>query len=89
MAVFRTEKNRQIIGGKVIEGRIKKGALIEVYRQEEKIGQGKIVGLQQDKKEVEEAGKRAECGMLYQGDTKIEEGDFLNIYIEEKTKKEL
>ena len=89
LAIFRTEKNRQIVGGKVIEGKIKKGAMLEVYRNEEKVGKGKIVSLQQDKKEIEEAVKRSECGLLYEGDIKIEEDDVLGAYIEEKRKIEL
>jgi len=89
LAVFRTEKNRQIIGGKVIEGEVRKGASLNVYRNEEKIGAGKIVNLQRDKKEVGELGKGSECGMLYDGSVKIEEGDILEAYIEEKQKGEL
>ena len=89
LVIFKTEKNRQIVGGKVIEGRVKKGASLEVYKNEEKVGKGKIIGLQQDKKEVKEVDKKSECGVLYEGDVKIEEGDVLVAYIEEKRKVEL
>ncbi len=89
LAIFRTEKNRQIIGGKVIEGEVRKGALLEVYRDEEKVGSGKIVSLQRDKKEIGEIGKGSDCGMLYEGDIKIEEGDILEVYIKERKKGEL
>ena len=87
--IFRTEKNRQILGGKVIEGEIKKGTLVEIFRGEEKVGQGRIINLQRDKKDAEKAKKGEECGALYQGDVKIEEGDVLVIYTEEKRKEEL
>ncbi len=89
LEIFRTEKSRQIIGGKVIEGEVKKGASLEVYRNEDKVGEGKIVNLQRDKKEVGELTKGAECGMLYQGDVKVEEGDILHAYIKETRKGEL
>jgi len=89
LEIFLTEKNRQIIGGKVIDGEAKRGASIEVYRNEEKVGQGKITKLQKEKKEIGEVVKGAECGILYQGDTKIEEGDILHIYIKESRKGEL
>ncbi len=89
LEIFLTEKNRQIIGGKVIDGEAKKGASIEVYRKEEKVGQGKITKLQKEKKEIGEVGKGAECGILYQGDTKIEEGDILHVYVKESKKGEL
>ncbi len=88
LVVFRTEKNRQIIGGKIIEGKIKKGA-VDVYRNEEKIGKGKIIELQRDKKDIEEILKGSECGMLYEGNIKVEEGDILVAYTEERRKIEL
>lgn len=86
---FLTKKNRQIIGGKMIEGEIKKGVLIEVLRNEELVGKGKIINLQRDKKNIEKITKGEECGMLYEGSVKIEEGDILTAYIEEKRKSEL
>jgi translation initiation factor IF-2 len=89
LKIFLTEKNRQIIGGKVIEGKAKKGAKVEVYRNEEKIGDGKIINLQRDKKETDEVIKGSECGLLYEGNIKIEEEDILAIYSEEKRKIEI
>jgi translation initiation factor IF-2 len=89
LAKFLAEKNRQIVGGRVIEGEVKKGSLIEVFRNEEKIGQGKMINLQRNKKDVDSVSKGEECGILYEGDTKIEEGDILVIYTEERRKVEL
>jgi len=83
LAVFRTEKNSQIIGGKVIEGEIKRGAKLEVVRNEEIVGKGKIIKLQQDKQDIDQVGKGRECGILYQGDVQVQEDDVLTIYIEE------
>jgi len=80
LAIFRQEKNRQIVGGKVIEGKIKRGVNVEVLREEEKIGEGKVSELQKNKKEVDEVEKGAECGILYLGDVKIEQGDILRAY---------
>jgi len=89
VVIFRTEKNRQIVGGKVIEGEVKKGAQVEVQRAEEIIGKGKLINLQRNKKDAERISKGEECGILYEGDTKIEEGDVLVIYIEGRKKAEL
>lgn len=80
LATFLTEKNRQIIGGKVIEGEAKKGAQIEVLRKEELIGRGKLINLQRNKKDIERVGKGEECGILYEGEGKIEADDLLLIY---------
>jgi len=86
LVIFLTEKNRQVIGGKVIEGEIKKGAQIEILRTEEIIGQGKIIKLQKNKKDVERVLKGEECGILYEGEVKIKEGDILLIYVKSPSK---
>lgn len=89
LIIFRTEKNRQIIGGKVLEGKVKKGSMLDVIRDEEIIAQGKLINLQKEKRDVEECGIRDECGILYEGSGKIEEGDTLIVYTEERIKEEL
>ena len=86
LAKFLAEKSRQIIGGKVIEGEIKKGSLIEVFRNEEKIGRGKMINLQKNKKDVSSVPKGEECGILYEGDVSVEQDDILQFYVEEKQK---
>ena len=83
-AIFLVEKNRQIFGGKVIEGEVKKGTQIEVLRNEEFVGKGKLINLQRDKKDIDRVIKDQECGILFEGDVKIEEGDVLVIYTEER-----
>jgi len=89
LIVFFTKKNRQIVGGRIIEGEIKKGTKIEIFRGEEKIGQGNLLNLQKNKKNIERAAKGEEVGILYEGDKKIEVGDIILIYSEEKEKIEL
>jgi translation initiation factor IF-2 len=88
LAIFLTEKNRQIIGGKATEGEVKKGAQVEVFREETLLGRGRIINLQRDKKDIEQIGKGEECGILYEGDIKIEEGDLLLVYTEGRKKEE-
>ncbi len=77
LVIFRTEKNRQIVGGKVVEGRVEKGSKIEIFREEQKIGQGKMISLQVQKKDIAVVEKGKECGVLYEGDARIQEGDIL------------
>ena len=89
LAKFLDDKSRQIIGGRVIEGEVKKGARIEVFRNEEKVGFGRMISLQRNKKEAEQVQKGEECGILFEGGVKIEEGDILLIYTEEKIKGQL
>lgn len=89
LATFTSEKNRQVVGGRAIEGEIKRGTLIEVFRNEEKVGQGKLVNLQRNKKDIELITKGDECGILFEGDAKIETGDILLSYSIERRKGEL
>jgi translation initiation factor IF-2 len=78
-----------IVGGRVTEGKIIKGALIEIKRDGEIIGKGKLEQLQQDKKVTAEVGKGNECGIVFEGDTKIKEGDTLIAFTEEAKKRTL
>ncbi len=87
--VFWGEKNRQIVGGKVTEGELKKGLKLEVFRDDKKIGTGKIVNLQRDKKDIDLLKKGSEAGILFEGSVKIEKGDILAAYIETRQKGEL
>ena len=86
---FWSEKKRQIVGGRMTEGEIKKSVLIEVTRDGEVIDQGKLINLQKNKKDIEKASKGDEVGILYEGEKKIEKGDELIIFIKERKKGEL
>ncbi len=86
LAVFnQTDKTKQIIGGKVIEGEIKNQGTIEVMRRgaimtPAKGGQaGKIVNLQQNRKDAQTVAMGLECGLLVSSDTMIAKGDHLII----------
>jgi len=89
IVVFWGEKNRQIVGGKITEGGLKKGLKLEVIRDNAKVGTGKIVNLQRDKKDMDELSKGSEAGILFEGNVKIEKGDILAAYTEERKKGEL
>jgi len=89
LLVFWGEKNRQIVGGKITEGELKKGLKLEVFRAEQKIGSGRIINLQRDKKDIDKLSKGDEAGILFEGNVKIEKGDILAAYTEERKKGEL
>jgi len=86
LAKFLDNKNRQIIGGRATEGEIRKGSKIEVLRDDEIIGAGRMISLQKNKKEADFVSKGDECGILFEGNVKIEEGDVLSFFKEEKRK---
>jgi len=87
LAIFKTGKHDMIVGGRVNDGKIIKGALVEIKRGGEIIGKGKIEGLQQNKNVTSEVGKGNECGVVFEGGTKIKEGDTLVVYTEEEKKR--
>jgi len=78
LGIFRQEKDRQVVGGKVISGEIMKNIRTEVLRNDEVIGQGRVTGLQSDKKEIGkvEAGREAGLSVDF-GEPKIALGDVL------------
>src|SRR3989338_48764 len=91
LAVFLSEKNRQVLGGKVFEGQFEKGGQLEIRRggQEEALGSGKIINLQKNKKDADRVGKGEECGILFEGSVKLEKGDILVLFKEERERGQL
>lgn len=89
LAIFKTGKKDMIVGGQIISGKIVNSSLIEVVRDENIIGKGKLFNLQQNKVNVDEVASGNECGITFEGETKIKEGDILVSYKEETKKKSL
>ncbi len=89
LAIFKTGKKDMIIGGKVISGKMVNGEYIEVTREDKSLGRGKLLNLQQNKINVDEVKEGMECGITFQGETKIKEGDVLVCFHEEIVKKTL
>ncbi len=82
LAIFRTEKKKQIIGGKVLDGFIENDTFIEIFREKEFTGEGKLTGLKIGTEEVKRVETDEECGVFYEGREIIEEGDVLDIFKE-------
>ncbi|MDO8529592.1 MAG: translation initiation factor IF-2 [bacterium] len=89
LAIFKTGKKDMIIGGRVSEGKMIKGKNIEIKRNGEIVGQGKLDNLQQNKANTEEVGQGNECGVTFEGSVKIKENDTLICYNEEEKRKNL
>ena len=75
LAVFSKEKDRQVIGGKVQEGKLESGVEVRIIRRENEIGRGKIRELQSQKKRVDEVAIGFECGMMVEAKVEIAVGD--------------
>ena len=89
LEVFKTDKRRQILGGKAIGGDIEQGALVKVVRDKEEIGKGKLINLKKEEKDVPKIPERENFGMLYEGKRTVKEGDILVAYKEKQVLPEL
>ncbi|MEK7551902.1 MAG: translation initiation factor IF-2 [Patescibacteria group bacterium] len=78
--VFGMQKEKQIIGGKVIEGLIETGGLFRINRRGNIIGTGKIRGLQQKKAETKEVSSGNEFGALVEGKITVTAADTLEFF---------
>ncbi len=85
LAVFKIAKNSTIAGGKVISGKMVKGENIKIFKGKEEIGKGVLSQLQHNKDDVSEVKEGLECGITFEGKGKIEVGDYLICFKEEKT----
>jgi translation initiation factor IF-2 len=72
---FSKTRDRQIVGGRVLEGALRVGDEVRIIRRDALIGQGKIRELQQQKASVETVASGSEFGALIQGALEIAPGD--------------
>ena len=85
--VFYRDKERGIVGGKVISGKVTPGTKIKVYRNEEEIGELKTEAVKIGQEAVNQAVKGFEAGISYKGNIKIKPKDILKfILVEEKVR---
>ena len=89
LAIFRTEKNYQIIGGRVAEGKVENHLKARIIRHGENAGVGEIIQLQSGKQEVKDVLAGQEGGLKIQTKDKIEVGDTLEVYQEEIKERKL
>jgi translation initiation factor IF-2 len=82
LAIFKTNKNSMILGGKVISGKIIKPSKIKVLRNGEIENVGELGNLQAAKEDVNEVVEGSEAGLEYKGDPIIQVGDTLEFFEE-------
>jgi len=89
LAVFRTDKNSQIIGVRLTQGRVERDSEAEVVRQQEKIGHSKIIRVQSGKQDVPAAESPSECGLQVESRSPVAIGDGLEFFREETITRKL
>lgn len=77
---FSRTKERQIVGGKVAQGKIILGATVKIIRREFEIGRGKIVNLEKNKVKTSEAEEGSEFGAMIESKIEIAPGDILESF---------
>jgi translation initiation factor IF-2 len=80
LKVFSRTKERQIVGGKVLKGRIILDKIVKILRREFEIGRGRIVNLEKAKTKVKEVEEGAEFGMMIESKIEIVEGDIIESF---------
>jgi len=81
LKTFGATKERQVVGGKVLTGRITDNGNVRIMRRDFEIGRGKIVGLQQSKIKSKEVLEGTEAGVLVESKIDIAPGDELEAFI--------
>ena len=83
-AVFRISRVGNIAGCRVIDGEIRRNALIRVLRGGESLHEGEISSLKHHQDDVREVRQGFECGIALKGFDDFEEGDLLECFVVEK-----
>jgi translation initiation factor IF-2 len=93
LALFKHDTKSQVVGGRVMSGRLVRGALCEIQRNGKAVMVAKVGQVQQNKEDVTEVNEGSETGMRIDVDPKnavdIAVGDILEIFQEEKIARSL
>ncbi len=71
LATFSKKRTEQLVGGRVLNGKIVKGAQVKIQREENIVGKGKILNLQSSKVDIKEVPEGKDCGILVDADIEI------------------
>jgi len=77
LAIFSRKNKKQLIGGKVLGGEIKINSILQIERNHELLGKGRVVSLQHNKKDVIKVESGKECGLIFESDIDVQVGDLL------------
>lgn len=92
LKVFFATPKRKIVGGDVADGTIEPNAHAIIWRkvskEREQIGHGMITDIQKERTSIDRAQQGDQIGLTYEGKGKIKPGDTLEVYKEEKVKRQ-
>ena len=85
LAAFSASKFGKVAGCKVLEGELRRGARVRLFRGTDMIYEGDLSSLRHEKEDVKEIRQGFECGVGFKSFNDIEPGDQLVCYIIEKS----
>lgn len=80
LKTFSQTKEKQILGGKVLEGNILLNGNVKIMRRDFEIGNGKIVNLEAGKVKTSKVEEGSEFGMMIESKTEIAPGDVIESF---------
>jgi translation initiation factor IF-2 len=89
LAIFRNENSFQVVGGKVLTGKMENGAEVRVVRNKQTIATGRVGQLQSNKLNAKEVTEGNECGLKVEGVTGIQVGDRLQAFTQISKRRKL
>ncbi len=81
LRIFSATKNKQVLGARVLSGKIAANAMLKIMRREAEIGKGNIRELQQAKVKTGEVLEGSEFGALIESKMEIAPGDVLEAVV--------
>lgn len=77
LATFSAKGNKQLVGGRVVAGRIRNKSELAIVRGGGIAGRGRVLNLQQSKKDAQVVNVPDECGIMLDSDVSVAVGDRL------------
>jgi len=87
--VFNVSRIGRVAGCYVLSGVVRRNALVKVKRDDEVIYRGNVTSLKRFKDDVREVQAGFECGIAIDGFDELQEGDILEVYVEEEKTKSI
>ena len=82
--IFMTERKSMIIGCRILSGKIENKSHLRIFRGEAHVGDGFLASLKRINDVVHSINEGNECGMKFDGEFKLEPGDILESWKEER-----
>jgi translation initiation factor IF-2 len=87
--VFKVGKNLMIAGCMITSGKVQRGGLARIEREGQIIYEGKIETLKRFKDDAREVAQGFECGMSFEKFNELVEGDKINVFVVQESKRDL